>query len=134
VYCRPCRQARPRPNNSDAGWVKVAIDAWAAAAGFTDGPVFRPIGRGDRVSGGRLGQKVVWQMLRRYAAEVGIPGIAPHDLRRTCAKLCRAAWPRLSPNDRALSRHQTGSGPCAERCYQVESDGIGAIRRRCLRG
>ena len=30
-----------------------------------------------------------------YAAEVGVPGIAPHDLRRTCAKLCRAAGGEL---------------------------------------
>jgi integrase len=34
-------------------------------------------------------------MLRRYASEVGVPGIAPHDLRRTCAKLCRAAGGEL---------------------------------------
>jgi integrase len=33
----------------------------------------------------------VWQKLRRHAAEVGVPGIAPDDLRLTCAKLCRAA-------------------------------------------
>jgi len=32
--------------------------------------------------GDRLGDKVVWQMLRQYAEGVGIPGIAPHDLRR----------------------------------------------------
>ena len=38
----------------------------------------------------RLGEKVVWQMLQQYAKAVGVPGIAPHDLRRTCAKLCRA--------------------------------------------
>jgi integrase len=43
----------------------------------------------------RLGEKVVWQMLKKYAAEVGVPGIAPHDLRRTCAKLCRAAGGEL---------------------------------------
>jgi hypothetical protein len=34
-------------------------------------------------------------MLRQYATEVGVPGIAPHDLRRTCAKLCRAAGGEL---------------------------------------
>jgi hypothetical protein len=28
-------------------WVKVAIDAWAAVAGVTDGAVFRPVNRGD---------------------------------------------------------------------------------------
>jgi integrase len=42
-----------------------------------------------------IGEKVVWQMLREYAAEIGIPGLAPHDLRRTCAKLCRAAGGEL---------------------------------------
>ena len=76
-------------------WVKVAIDAWTIVAGVTEGHVFRPVMRGDRVSGDRLGEKVVWQMLRRYSAEAGVPGIAPHDLRRTCAKLCRAAGGEL---------------------------------------
>jgi integrase len=76
-------------------WVKVAIDAWTSPAGVADGNVFRPVVRGDHVGGERLGEKVVWQMLRDYAAEVGIPGIAPHDLRRTCAKLCRAAGGEL---------------------------------------
>jgi integrase len=76
-------------------WVKVAIDAWTTPAGIADGHVFRPVVRGDRVTGERLGEKVVWQMLREYAAEIGIPGLAPHDLRRTCAKLCRAAGGEL---------------------------------------
>ncbi|MEO8050568.1 MAG: site-specific integrase [Acidobacteriota bacterium] len=76
-------------------WVKVAMDAWTAAGGFADGYVFRAVSRGDRVGAGRLGEKVVWQMLGMYAAAVGVPGIAPHDLRRTCAKLCRAAGGEL---------------------------------------
>jgi site-specific recombinase XerD len=76
-------------------WVKVAVDAWTSAGGVVDGRVFRPVNRADRAAGERLGEKVVWQMLRQYAAEVGIPGIAPHDLRRTCAKLCRAAGGEL---------------------------------------
>ena len=80
----------PMPN-----WVKVAIDAWTAPAAISDGHVFRPVIRGDQVSGNQLGEKVVWQMLREYAAQIGIPGLAPHDLRRTCAKLCRAAGSEL---------------------------------------
>ena len=71
-------------------WVKVAIDAWTAPSGVVGGHVFRPVNRAGALTGERLGEKVVWQMLRQYAAEVGVPGIAPHDLRRTCAKLCRA--------------------------------------------
>src|SRR6202163_4071985 len=76
-------------------WAKVAIDAWTAAAGFTEGFVFRPINRGDEVCGERLSEKVIWQFLRRYAEAAGVPGIAPHDTRRTCAKLCRAAGGEL---------------------------------------
>src|SRR5579864_5040656 len=76
-------------------WVKVAIDAWTAPKGIADGHVFRPVIRGDRVAGDRLGEKVVWQMLREYAADIGIHTLAPHDLRRTCAKLCRAAGGEL---------------------------------------
>jgi site-specific recombinase XerD len=76
-------------------WVKVAIDAWTSAAAGSAGYVFRPVTRAGCVIGERLGEKAVWQMLRHYAAEVGVPGIAPHDLRRTCAKLCRAAGGEL---------------------------------------
>jgi integrase len=76
-------------------WVKVAIDAWTFAAGIADGYVFRPVSRADRPAGDCLGEKVVWQMLREHADVAGIPGIAPHDLRRTCAKLCRTAGGEL---------------------------------------
>jgi site-specific recombinase XerD len=76
-------------------WVKVAIDAWTSAGGIAGGHVFRAVNRSDRVGSNRLGEKVVWQMLRQYAAQAGIPGVAPHDLRRTCAKLCRAAGGEL---------------------------------------
>jgi len=38
--------------------------------------------RSGAVTGERLGEEVVWAILRGYAAEVGVPGIAPRDLRR----------------------------------------------------
>ena len=63
-------------------WVKVATDAWTSAAGFADGRVFRPVNRGDKVQGEAMSEKVVWQMLRQYATDAGVPGIAPHDCRR----------------------------------------------------
>lgn len=76
-------------------WVKVAIDAWTAAAGLTEGHVLRPVGRGSRVLGERMTEKVVWQLLQPSAVAAGVPGIAPHDLRRSCAKMCRAAGGEL---------------------------------------
>jgi integrase len=76
-------------------WVKVAIDAWTCPASIVDGHVFRPVNRADQVRGDVLSEKVVWQMLRPYATAAGVPGIAPHDCRRTAAKLCRAAGGEL---------------------------------------
>jgi integrase len=76
-------------------WVKNAIDAWTSNAGVTPGYIFRPVNRGDQVRGERMSEKVVWQMLKTYAAEAGLPDIAPHDLRRTTAKLCRATGGEL---------------------------------------
>src|SRR5437868_13407150 len=42
-------------------WVKVAIDASTSAANVSEGSVFRPVGRGDRVHELALSEKVVWQ-------------------------------------------------------------------------
>jgi integrase len=72
-------------------WVKVAIDAWTSPAAITDDQIFRPVRRGDQVQDTALSEKVIWQLLQPYAEAAGVPGIAPHDCRRTCAKLCRAA-------------------------------------------
>jgi len=74
-----------------SAWTKNAIDAWTLVAAVTEGHLFRPVNRGDQVFGERMSAKVVWQMLKTYVAGAGLPDIAPHDLRRTTAKLCRAA-------------------------------------------
>jgi integrase len=72
-------------------WVKVAIDEWSAAAGITGGRIWLAINKGDRTWGSGFTEKAVWHTLERHAADSGLPKIAPHDLRRTCAKLCRVA-------------------------------------------
>jgi site-specific recombinase XerD len=76
-------------------WVKVATDAWTSAAGVADGYVFRPVNRAGHAQGVGLSEKVVWQLLQPYATAAGVPGIAPHDLRRSCAKMCRTAGGEL---------------------------------------
>src|ERR1041384_4300317 len=76
-------------------WVKIAIDAWTKAAAVADGQIFHPVNRRDEVQQTGLSEKVVWQLLQQYAAAIGLPGLAPHDLRRTCAKMCRAAGGEL---------------------------------------
>ena len=76
-------------------WVKNAIDAWTVVAVITEGHLFRPVNRGDKVCRERMSEKVVWQMLKTYVGGAGLPDIVPHDLRRTTAKLCRAAGGEL---------------------------------------
>jgi integrase len=76
-------------------WVKNSIDAWTSAADIKDGALFRPVHRGDQVRGSRLSEKVVWQTLKSYIGAAGLSNIAPHDLRRKTAKLCRAAGGEL---------------------------------------
>ena len=87
--------------------MKVATDAWTSAAGVADGDVFRPVNRaGDAQSIG-LSENVVWQLLQGYATAARVPGIAPHDLRRSCAKMCRAAGGELE-QVQLLLRHASG--------------------------
>ena len=87
-------------------WVRVAIDAWAAAAEITDGPVFRSGNRGSQTRETALSEKVVWQLIRPYAEAAGVAGIAPHDGWRTCAKLCREAGGELEQRP----THRNGNG------------------------
>jgi uncharacterized protein (DUF1778 family) len=40
-------------------------------------------------------ERVVWHVVREFAWKAGVVTLAPHDLRRTCAKLCYAAGGEL---------------------------------------
>lgn len=69
-------------------WVKAALDQWMAAARVTEGRIFRAVARTGKVWGKGISQNVVWYVVRSCCERVGLEHIAPHDLRRTCAKLC----------------------------------------------
>lgn len=72
-------------------WVKVILDEWLERAVLAAGPIFRPLNKGGRVLEGRISKDTVWNVVKEYGARLGKPGFAPHDLRRTCAKLCRVS-------------------------------------------
>ena len=77
------------------GWVKVAIDDWKLASGITEGALFRSINKAGRVWGNGMTPKVVWDIVREAASWTGTEKLAPHDLRRTCARLCYLAGGEL---------------------------------------
>jgi integrase len=70
-------------------WVKAAIDEWTTAAGITEGKIFRVVRKGGKIWGQDLTPGAVLQLVQQYAREMGLEKLAPHDMRRTCAKLCR---------------------------------------------
>jgi len=76
-------------------WVKQVLDDWLNAAGLTSGRTFRRVNRAGRIWGDGMTEKVVWHVVREYAKKVGIEKLAPHDLRRTCARLCHTAGGEL---------------------------------------
>ena len=72
-------------------WVKHGIDAWTAAAEIKQGRLLRPIRKGGKIEGDVLSDWAVWSVVEQAAKEIGIERFGAHDLRRTCAKLCRRA-------------------------------------------
>src|SRR5450631_1401957 len=76
-------------------WVKKALDQWVGAAGITQGKIFRAVTKRGKVWGKGISQNLVWYVVRNCCKVVGLEHIAPHDLRRTCAKLCHAGGGEL---------------------------------------
>ena len=68
-------------------WTKHAIDAWMAGSGINGGLVFRSMDKAGRVTGKSVTARSVFDIVRCAGTTIGIPNLAPHDLRRTFAKL-----------------------------------------------
>jgi len=70
-------------------WGKLLMDTWTAAAGHSAGRLLRPVFKGGRIVGEELSDWAVWSVVEQSANTIGIERFGTHDLRRTCAKLCR---------------------------------------------
>jgi integrase len=70
-------------------WVKQGINAWMVAAKIEDGRLLRPLSKSGKLIGDELGDWAIWSVVEQSANEIGIEHFGAHDLRRTCAKLCR---------------------------------------------
>ncbi len=75
--------------------VKEAINQWTAASGITEGCLFRAINKAGKIWGTGMTPKVLWEVVRKAAKMADIEKLAPHDLRRTCARLCHLAGGEL---------------------------------------
>lgn len=70
------------------GWVYEAVAAWLKLAGIRAGRIFRGLNNG--VLGESLAVQAVYKIVEQYSKAAGV-AVAPHDLRRSFARLSRAA-------------------------------------------
>ncbi len=104
----------PMPN-----WSKKAIDEYGSVAGVTDGALFRPVNKGGRITGERMTEQAIYNIVSEYAESLGQGEITPHDLRRTFAKLARKGGSGLDQIQLSLGH---GSIQTTERYLGVEQD------------
>ena len=76
-------------------WVKAAIDVWSTAARIKTGRLFRCVNKTGTIWGPGVTEKVVWCLVQESARKAQLEKVAPHDLRRTCARLCHEAGGEL---------------------------------------
>jgi site-specific recombinase XerD len=76
-------------------WVKSAVDAWIHSANLQSGILSRAIVKTGKVWGTGFTAKVIGSIVRQAASDCGFGVLAPHDLRRTCARLCHQAGGEL---------------------------------------
>jgi integrase len=70
-------------------WVKQGINAWMTAAKIEDGRLLRPVSKSGKILRDELGDWAIWSVVEQSSKQIGIEHFGAHDLRRTCAKLCR---------------------------------------------
>jgi site-specific recombinase XerD len=110
-------------------WVKQTIDEWLIAAGISQGKLFRPVCRRGTVWGDHVTVKVVWHVVKQYAQRLGHSKLAPHDLRRSCARLCHGAGGELEQIQFLLGHVSVQTTEkylgCKQRLREAVNDTIG---------
>jgi integrase len=76
-------------------WVQKELANWLAAAGIERGKIFRRVNKMGKPSAEPLTAKVVWHIVKDSARRIGVAKLAPHDLRRSCARLCQQSGGEL---------------------------------------
>ena len=110
------------------GWVKKTIDDWLTAAGVSQGKLFRRVSW-KGVNGAEVTEKVVWHVVKQYAGQLGLSRLAPHDLRRSCARLCYRAGGELEQIQFLLGHVSVQTTEkylgCKQRLNEAVNDRIG---------
>jgi integrase len=110
-------------------WAKRAVDEWTGAAAITGGTIFRRINRLDKIWGDGITPKAIWHVVKAAAKRADIKNLAPHDLRRTCARLCHLAGGELEQIQFLLGHASVQTTErylgCKQRLSQAVNDKLG---------
>lgn len=110
-------------------WVKATIDVWVDAAAISAGRLFRCVCRPGKHWGDGASERVVWHVVKQYARKLGLTQLAPHDLRRSCAKLCHASGGELDQIQFLLGHVSVRTTErylgCKQRIHGAVNDNIG---------
>ena len=99
-------------------WVGSAIQAWLSAASVAAEPIFRAINKGGRIATNGFSPKVIWSVVTTACRQCGLASVAPHDLRRTCARLCHNAGGEIKQIQFLLSHESVQTAERYTGCKQ----------------
>lgn len=110
-------------------WVYSELGAWMEAARIKTGKVFRRVNNAGKAWGVGVTEKLAWHVVKEFARKMGVSNLAPHDLRRTCARLCRAAGGELEQIQFLLGHMSVQTTErylgCTQRIASAVNDKIG---------
>ena len=110
-------------------WAKRAVDVWIMAAGINGGAIFRRVSRLDTIWGDGITPKAIWHVVKAAAKRADIKNLAPHDLHRTCARLCHLAGGELEQIQFLLGHASVQTTErylgCKQKLGQAVNDNLG---------
>src|SRR5260370_20396043 len=127
--CRVDRQRPTYPHSSCPG-LGQGGDRLVARVGQHNGSrLFRCVCRAGKTWGQGVTERVVWHVVKDCAKQAGIEKLAPHDLRRTCARLCHEAGGELEQIQFLLGHVSVQTTEkylgCKQRLREAVNDHIG---------
>ena len=91
--------------------------------------IFRRVSRLDKIWGAGITAKAILHIVKAAAKRADIKNLAPHDLRRTCARLCHLAGGELEQIQFFLGHASVRTTErylgCKQRLSQAVNDRLG---------
>ncbi len=105
------------------------VDEWMTAADIKAGLIFRRVNKYGEVWGEGITPKAIWHIVKAAAVRAGIQKLAPHDLRRSCARLCHQAGGELEQIQFLLGHASIQTTErylgCKQKIHNAVNDNIG---------